>query len=76
MDTNRMKTKNPHLDTGCPGKAYFEKRDAELKPMIREAVHEALGDVPKHMKMAGENRMWLYFLTAGLFITGVILLIV
>ena len=46
-----MKTKNPHLDTGCPGKAYFEKRDKELKPMIREAVHEALGDVPKHLSL-------------------------
>jgi hypothetical protein len=59
-----------------PREGILRETRQGVKPMIREAVHEALGDVPKHMKMAGENRMWLYFLTAGLFITGVILLIV
>ena len=70
-----MKTDRPHLDIGCPGKAYFEKRDRELKPIIKEAVREAIGDVPQYMKMAGENRAWLWILTVGLFMTGIILLI-
>ena len=70
-----MKTDRPHLDKGCPGKEYFERRDKELKPIIREAVEDAIGDVPKYMKMAGENRMWLWALSATLILTSIILLV-
>ena len=71
-----MKTNNPHLQEGCPGRQYFERRDKELKPIIKEAVAEALGDVPLHMRMAGENRMWLWVLSIGMILTGIILLLV
>jgi hypothetical protein len=69
-----MKTENPHLDTGCPGKEYFERRDKEFKPLIKEAVGEALGDVPGHLRKAAVNRMWLVWLTAGMFVFGVLLI--
>lgn len=69
-----MKTDAPHLDEGCPGKDYFEKRDTQLKPLIREAVSDALGDVPKHMRIAAGNRMWLVWLSAGVIVFGVFLI--
>ena len=69
-----MKTDRPHLDKGCPGKAYFERRDKELKPLIKEAVSESLGDVPLYMRMASGNRVWLVWLSAVVLVIGGILL--
>ena len=69
-----MNTDSPHLDEGCPGKEYFLKREKELKPAIKEAVTDALGDVPRYMKMAGGNRMWLVWLSAGMLVIGALLI--
>jgi len=69
-----METNKPHLDEGCPGRDYFNRRDKELKPLIREAVTEAIGDVPKHMRMAAGNRMWLVWLSAFVVVFGILLI--
>ncbi len=69
MDTNK-----PHLDKGCPGKEYFERKQAEEKEHMRDLFTEMLGDVPKHMKMVGENRMWLVWLSAGFVVIGTLLI--
>ena len=60
----------PHLDTGCPGKEYFDRKEKSHKDDIREVLAEVIGDVPKHMKMAGENRMWLVWVSAVVIVFG------
>lgn len=61
----------PHLEPGkCPGQKYFDKKDATQNDEIKKIVTDALGDVPKYMKMAGENRMWLVWLSAGFIVVG------
>ena len=60
----------PHLDKGCPGKEYFERKQIEDARVFRDMIEDALGDVPKYMKMAGGNRMWLVWLSAGMFVLG------
>ncbi len=64
----------PHLDKGCPGKEYFQRKGEEEKEQIRDLFTEMLGDVPKHMKMAGENRIWLVWLSAGVVVIGSLLI--
>jgi len=54
-----------HFEPGvCPGREYFEKRDKNDREMFTEIVTKALGDVPKYMKIAGDNRLWLWFLSS------------
>ena len=53
-----------HFEPGkCPGREYFEKRDKNDREMFTEIVVKALGDVPKYMRMAGDNRLWLWLLS-------------
>lgn len=56
--------KRTHLDSSCPGKAYFSKKEKMDKDEIREIFQEVVGDVPRYMRMAGENRIWLFLLSA------------
>jgi len=64
-----------HLEPGtCPGRQYFEKRDQNDKEMFQTIVREALGDVPKYMRMAGYNRIWLYLLTFLVFMDTAMIL--
>ena len=65
-----------HLGPKCPGAAYFERKDKKDKEEMREIFREVVGDVPRYMKIAGENRVWLYVLSLGLLVTGIILLII
>ncbi len=69
-----MKTDAPHLDEGCPGKEYFERKQIEDARVFREIVSEAMGDVPRYMKMAGENRIWLVWLSAGVLVIGTLVI--
>ena len=65
--------KRPHMDPEtCPGQAYFERKDLEYREDIRAIFTEVIGDIPKTLKMVGENRVWLWVLSAGLFAVGVI----
>ena len=65
----------PHLEPGkCPGQIYFERREKEQNKKIREIFTEVIGDVPKHMKMAGENRIWLVWVSAGLLVIGTLII--
>ena len=75
--TNKKPLKNQpaHMEPGsCPGQAYFEKRDKQDHDMFQAIVIEALGDVPKYMRMAGYNRIWLYLLTFLVFMDTAMLL--
>lgn len=68
--------KRPHMEPGaCPGQSFFERKEAEHYEQLRTIVTEAIGDVPKYMRIAGENRIWLWVLSVGLIMTGIILLI-
>lgn len=69
-----MNTDKPHLDEGCPGKEYFDRKQIEDAKAFREMITEAMGDVPKYMKIAGENRMWLVWLSAGIMVFGTLLI--
>ena len=60
----------------CPGVEYFERKDKEYKDEMREVFTEVIGDIPKSMKMAGDNRIWLWVLSLGFILTGIILLII
>lgn len=71
-----METNNPHLDKGCPGRDFFDRKDERDKEDIKKIFQEVVGDVPKYMKMAGENRIWLWVLSLGFILTGIILLII
>ena len=64
----------PHLDKGCPGKEYFERKEAEQNDTIRDILTDVLGDVPKHLKQAAGNRMWLVWLSAGVMVIGGLLI--
>jgi len=69
--------KRPHLEPGrCPGADYFKRRDEEHKEELREIVTDALGDVPKYMKMAGDNRVWLWAVSGFVVLLSIIVLIV
>lgn len=60
----------------CPGAKYFEKKDESYKDEIRQVMTEVLGDVPKYMRKAGENRIWLWILSLLLAVdTGLIILV-
>ena len=71
-----METNNPHLDKGCPGRDYFERKEAKYKDELREVFDEKMGDLPKTLKMVGENRAWLWILSVGLIVTGLILILI
>ena len=71
----------PHLEPGqCPGADYFERRDKEHSDEIRRVITEVIGDVPKYMRIAGDNRLWLWMVSAlvavdtGLIITALIMI--
>ena len=69
--------KRPHMDPDtCPGRAYFERKDKEYKDDMREVFTEIIGDIPKTLKMVGENRIWLWVLSASFIITGIILILI
>ena len=71
-----MNTDNPHLDKGCPGRDYFERRDKEYKQDIRDVFDEKMGDLPKTLKMVGTNRIWLWALSVTFILTGIILIVI
>jgi hypothetical protein len=72
-----MMEKRPHLEPGrCPGYDYFERKKVEDEDRIRTIMMDVLGDVPHYMKMAADNRVWLWVLSASLVITGLILIII
>ena len=69
--------KRPHMDPEtCPGQAYFERKDLEYREDIRAIFTEVIGDIPKTLKMVGENRIWLWVLSASFIITGIILILI
>ena len=65
-----------HLDEKCPGRTYFERKEKTQKDDMREVFQEVVGDVPKYMRLAGENRIWLWVLTASLVIVGMVWIII
>jgi len=71
-----MNTNHPHLDTGCPGRDYFERKEAKYKDELRDVFDEKMGDLPKTLKMVGENRVWLWALSFTVILGSIILLII
>ena len=71
-----MMEKRTHLQPGkCPGHDYFQRKAEEDDERIRNILADVLGDVPKYMRMAGDNRIWLWALSAVV-VVGVILIII
>ena len=53
-----------HLEPGsCPGQLYFENKEKQEDERLKRVLGDVLGDVPKYMRMAGDNRIWLWLLT-------------
>jgi hypothetical protein len=71
MVTKTRKTKKEieaeesfHLDPKtCPGRKYFEGKEARDEGALRDVLTEVLGDIPKRMKQASDNRIWLWLIT-------------
>jgi len=64
-----------HLQPGtCPGREYFERREAKDDERLKKVLADVLGDVPMYMRIAGENRIWLWMITfLALIDTGLII---
>jgi len=65
-----------HLGSDCPGRAYFEKKAKKDEETMRKVFSEKVGDVPKYMKIAGENRIWLLALSVLFVLSGMILIMI
>ena len=67
--------KRPHMQPGkCPGRDFFERKESTQKEEMRELLVEVIGEVPKYMRIAGENRIWLWMLSALVVIdTGLVI---
>jgi len=53
-----------HMDPSvCPGQDYFSRKEKKEEERLTKIITEALGDVPRYMRMAGSNRIWLWLLT-------------
>ena len=53
-----------HLDpNSCPGRKFFEEKEKRDEEVFRNVLNEVLGPLPKRMKQASDNRIWLWFLT-------------
>lgn len=62
--TNKKPEPVVHLQPGtCPGREYFERREKKGDEQLREVLTDVLGDLPKRMQMANDNRIWLWLLT-------------
>jgi len=62
--TNKKPTPVVHLQPGsCPGQEYFERKEREEDDRLKTILAEVLGDVPMYMRIAGENRIWLWLIT-------------
>ena len=58
----------------CPGRDFFERKESTQKEEMRELLVEVIGEVPKYMRIAGENRIWLWMLSALVVIdTGLVI---
>lgn len=70
--------KRTHLDPNkCPGVAYFHKKEENEDERLKRVLGEVLGDVPKYMLIAGENRIWLWLISLLLISdTGVLIWVV
>ena len=47
----------------CPGQEYFARKERDEDERLKRVLGDVLGDVPKYMRMAGDNRIWLWLLT-------------
>jgi len=66
-----------HLDPEtCPGAKYFRKKETVDREEMRSLFQEVVGDVPKYMKMAGRNRIWLFALTGLWILLEMVLIII
>ena len=77
-----MNTNNPHMEPGkCPGAEYFERKEKIQKAEMREILEEVIGEIPDYMRIAGNNRIWLWMLSAlvvidtGLIISALIIIV-
>jgi len=61
----------------CPGSAYFTRKEKEEDERLKRILSEVIGDIPKYMLIAGENRIWLWLVSILLISdTGVLVWIV
>jgi len=47
----------------CPGSVYFSNKEKEEDERLKRILSEVIGDVPKYMLIAGENRIWLWLVS-------------
>jgi len=73
--SNKKPQPTVHLQPGmCPGREYFERREVKDDERLKRILSDVLGDVPMYMRIAGENRIWLWLVTfLTLVDTGLIL---
>jgi hypothetical protein len=64
VSENKKQNDVVHMQPGtCPGQEYFDRKSQEEEERMKRILSEVLGDVPHYMKLAGENRIWLWLLT-------------